>query len=61
MLEVILIFLNFKKGNKKIIGQAPTLATGNYRVRVKTQVTENSKHFLKDIMVGDSTFSLAVA
>ena len=46
---------------KKIIGQAPALAAGNYRVRIKTQATGNSERFLKDIMVGDSTFSLTVA
>ncbi|WP_417873935.1 hypothetical protein [Xanthomarina gelatinilytica] len=44
-----------------MVVQAPALAAGNYRVRVKTQATGNSERFLKDIMVGDSTFSLTVS
>lgn len=46
---------------KKVIGQAPTLATGTYKIRIKTQATNNSGQFLKDIRISDAPFIVSAA
>lgn len=49
-----------QNSNRKIIGQAPTLTAGAYRVRVKTQSTYNTGVFLKEIRSADAPFTVAV-
>ena len=46
---------------KKILAQAPALAPGTYRIRIKTQATSSIDIFLKEIHVSDSSFSVTVA
>lgn len=46
---------------KKIIGQVPTLAPGAYKVRIKTQATNNHERFLKEVKIAESPFSLTVS
>ncbi|MCF2874310.1 MULTISPECIES: DNA-binding domain-containing protein [unclassified Tenacibaculum] len=48
-------------GLTKIIAQAPTLASGDYRIRIKTQATANSGVYLKEVRITDTTFSINVA
>ncbi|WGH75383.1 DNA-binding domain-containing protein [Tenacibaculum tangerinum] len=46
---------------KKVIGQAPVLAAGAYKIRIKTQATNTSGLFLKDIRISDATFTVTAA
>lgn len=47
--------------HNKIIAQAPTLAPGDYKIRIKTQATGSTDIFLKDLRITDTLFSLTVA
>ncbi|REH47455.1 uncharacterized protein with Ig-like fold DUF4469 [Tenacibaculum gallaicum] len=46
---------------KRVIGQAPTLATGTYKIRIKTQATNNSGQFLKEVRISDAPFVVTAA
>ncbi|WP_299157055.1 DNA-binding domain-containing protein [uncultured Tenacibaculum sp.] len=47
--------------HNKIIAQAPTLAPGNYLIRIKSQATANNGVYLKELRITDTLFSLTVA
>ena len=46
--------------HNKIIAQTPTLASGSYRIRIKSQATSSSDIYLKELRITDTTFSITV-
>ena len=50
-----------QNSHRKIIGQLPALASGVYRIRIKTQATSNPERFLKDVVITDSGFTLTAS
>ena len=50
-----------QNGYKKVIGQVPTLATGTYKIRIKTQATYTAGTFLKEVRISDAPFIVTAA
>ncbi|WGH76673.1 DNA-binding domain-containing protein [Tenacibaculum tangerinum] len=47
-----------QNGYKKLIGQAPSLAAGAYKIRIKTQATYTAGVYLKEVRISESSFTV---
>ncbi|TCI94775.1 DNA-binding domain-containing protein [Tenacibaculum sp. M341] len=49
-----------QNSNRKIIGQAPTLTAGIYKIRIKTQSTTSTGIYLNEVRLSETPFTVMV-